>query len=487
MTYARSQAGTTNQRNIALLTPILPPPVGTPVKWYPGQGVESDTVLSKNGTLASVQSEINMISSLDNVLHYMILVTWSMLQQVANVYTFTALDAIINYLTNRGSSAMNTPKNYWIQIICGSFTKTNPAAGDFNIVPQYIQQSSAFGQAGFRVGGVTTQPAGVFGWWGGDGNGNTYAAALWRPAVMAEYIKLCNAVGARYDSDLRYGGIYQGEDSFYQGTGSTNGADYNDTTQRNNWNNWLTSVCTSHPTTSVAFSETFLQVQPNSIALTNNITDGTFPNHPPLMAQTDSLGAVQRGAIHTWGTQTYAGQLGTLGNRISTGRFVAEVQAPDQGFFINLGSPREDIKAGLDVLGCTHSFWAILPSPTAITTKPAKYPCTFTANVVGLSGTLSSNWPLPSGTYDVVTNAGGRGTFTKGSKNVTFSTSQSSTTNVISINFPLVPFNWFNGGTATAAQNGTSLSYTDPGLGVWLNDPANALANSAYPPGYPQP
>lgn len=455
---------------------------GGAVKWNPGHWTESDTVLGQSSTLANIKSEIDMMGGLVNVNGYMILVSWGFLQQLLNTYTFTELNNIVSYIKGKG-------KRWCLQIVAGSFTNTHPN-GSTNILPAYISTSgntAQYGTAGFRVGGVTTVVAGACGWWGGDGNGNTYGAALWRPNVMAEWIKLHQKVGATYDTDSSFEGIYQGEDSFYQGTGSTNNSDYNDTTQLNNWKNWLQACCASFPTSNVWFSETFLQFQNNSIALTNYITDTGKPytNHPPALAQTDSLGAVQRSAIHTWGTQTYAGQLGSLGDRRSLLRFVAEVQAPDMGFFINLGSPREDILAGLNIMKCTHVFWAIMPNSIAATTKPAKYPVTFTANVTGSSGTLVSVWPLPSGTYDLVTNAGGRGTFTKGSKAVSFSASQTQTSPTISINFPIVPFNWFNGGTASAAQNGTSLSYSDAGLGAWINDPANALQNSAYPADYP--
>jgi hypothetical protein len=470
-----------------ILTGGVNPPPGGPVKWNPGRGVESNTVLQLNQGLATIKSEINLIANADNIITYMILVTWANLQQIANTYTWGNLDGVVDYLTNRnGNSAMHKPKRWVLQIVSGSFTSTHPNAGGYSIVPQYLQQNpGTYGQAGYRVAGVVTQPSGVGAWWGGDGNGNTYSAALWRPSVSAEYIKLWQAALARYNSDPMFEGIYQGEDSFYTGTGSDNGADYNDTTARINWQNLLAASCAAGPNTNVMFSETFLRVQPNSIALTNNITDGSFTNHPPMLAQTDSLGAVQRSVTHTWGTQTYTGQLGSLGDRRSSLRFVAEIQAPDQGFYINLGSDRADILDGLNQMKCTHDFWAIVQSPTAVSTKPAKYPCTFTAPPTGLSGTLASVWPLTSGTYDFVTTAGGRATFTKGSKNVTFSTAQSSTGNVVNINLPLIPFNWATGGTATAAQNGTSSSYTDAGLIAWLNDPANALTNLGYPPDYP--
>jgi hypothetical protein len=452
---------------------------GSAVKWNPGHWTESDTVIGTGGGLANVQTEINMMTGLANVKGYMILLTWGNLQQSINTYTFTNLDAIVAYIKSKG-------KRWCLQIVAGSFTTTHPN-GSTSIIPAYIQggNTSLYGTAGYRVAGVTTTVAGSSGWWGGDGNGNTYGAALWRPNVMAEYIKLYQAVGTRYDPDPSFEGIYQGEDSFYQGTGSTNGSDYNDSTQLNNWKNFLQACCTAFPTSNVWFSETFLQFQNNSIALTNYITDTGKPyaNHPPALAQTDSLGAVQRSATHTWGTQTYAGQLGSFGDRRSLLRFVAEVQAPDQGFFINLGSAREDILAGLNIMKCTHVFWAIMPSSIAATTKPASYPITFSPAANGTSATLGTPWPLTSGTYDLNSSGTIKMTATKGSSAVTFNTTVSASTS--NVRLPIVPFNWFNGGTAAAAANGTTNSYTDAGLGAWINDPANALANSAYPGDYP--
>lgn len=461
---------------------------GSKIKWNPGHYAESDTVVTAGGGLPAIQAEINRINNLDNVLGYMVLISWSNLQQAAGVYTWTNLDAIINYL----KTGLNRPKRYCIQVVAGAFNSTHASStsGSFDttFVPQYLQQNvSLYGQAGYRVAGVTTQPGEVSGWWGGDGNGNTYGAALWRPAVMTEWIKLHQAIGARYDADPMFECIYQGEDSFYQGTGSTNGSDYNDTTQLSNWQNFLQAQTVAFPTTNVCFSETFLQFQQNSVTLTNTITDGGFTNHPPLLAQTDSLGAVYRSAIHTWGTKTYTGQsgFGTLGDRRSTLRFVAEIQAPDQGFFINFGSPREDVKAGLDILEASHSFWAIVPSSIAATGTPIKYPCTFASVPSGLSGILATPWPLTSGKYDMVTNNGGVMTTVRGSTAVSFSNTPGITGTTMNVLVPLTPFNWWNGGTTSSSSNGTSQNYTDPGLGAWLNDPANALQNSTYPPGYP--
>lgn len=458
--------------------------VSPSIKWNPGHYTESDTVIGTGGGLSTIQSEIDAMAAQPNIKGCMILVYWGFLQQAANTYTFTNLDTIVAYIKGKG-------KRWALQVVAGIFNYgTNPPTSASNSpVPAYINNgdTTTWGQAGTRANGITTILSGQSGWWGGDGNGHTYGAALWRPNVMTEWIKLHQALGARYDSDPACELIYQGEDSFYQGTGSTNNSDYNDTTQLQNWKNYLRAQDIAWPTTNYGFSETFLQFQNNSINLTNYITDTGKPwvNKPPLMGQTDALGAVQRSAIHTWGSQTFAGQLGALGDRRPTNRFISEIQAPDMGFFQNLGSPREDVKAGLDIMKCTHTFWAIVPSPIAVTTKPAKYPVTFTANPTGTSATLASPWPLPTGQYDFVTSAGGRMNATKGSTAVTFTVSQASSTNVVNINFPLIPYNWSNGGTASAAQNGTSASYTDAGLLAWINDPANALLNTAYPTDYP--
>lgn len=478
MTQYRSQSGLIVQRPLSLYAP--PPPPGF-VKFNPGNWTESDTVISAGGGLSSIQAEIDAMAAQPNIVGFMVLLTWGNLQQAANTYTFSNLDAIVAYIKSKG-------KRWCLQVVAGNFnwSGTTPTFST-SIIPSYILggNTAAFGQAGYRVGGVTTIVPGQSGVWGGDGNGKTYAAALWRPNVMAEWIKLAQAVAAKYDSDPAFEGYYQGEDSFYQGTGSTNNSDYNDITQLNNWKNYLTACCAAFPTSNVWFSETFMQFQQQSISLTNFITDGVFTNHPPVLAQTDALGFVQRqgsgSALHSWGTKTYAGQLGTLGDRRSSNRFVSEVQAPDIGFFVNIGSPREDILAGLNYLRATHVFWAIVPNSIAVTTKPAKFPCTFTANVTGTSGTLTAPWSLPSGVYDLVTNTGGTGTFTNGSTSVSFSTSQTQTSPTIIINFPLVPYNWSNGGTASASANGTSRSYTDPGLLSWANTLTNFPANNTNP------
>jgi len=454
------------------------------IKWNPGHYTESDTVIGTNGGLANVQSEIDAMAAQPNIKGYMILVYWGFLQQAANTYTFTNLDTIVNYIKSKG-------KRWALQVVAGIFNYgTNPPTSASNSpVPAYINNGNTtqWGQAGTRANGVTTVLAGQSGWWGGDGNGHTYGAALWRPNVMAEWIKLHQALGAHYDSDPACELIYQGEDSFYQGTGSTNNSDYNDATQLQNWKNYLRAQDIAWPTTNYGFSETFLQFQNNSINLTNYITDTGKPwvNKPPLMGQTDSLGAVQRSAIHTWGSQTFAGLLGALGDRRPTNRFIAEIQAPDMGFFQNLGSPREDVKAGLDVMKCTHSFWAIVPSPIAQNHLPNNYPIAFASAPSGTSGTLSTAWPLNSGIYDLNGGAGGSINCTKGLTAVTFTNSQSPGTVATSVKYPLVPSNWSNGGTSSAAQNGTSRSYTDSGLLAWINDPANALQNSAYPTDYP--
>lgn len=473
------------------ISPPAPPPPSGAVKWNPGHYTEFDTKLTgiavAGRDLSGITTEIDFMKSLPNVLGYMIGVTWSNLQIAAGTaagsFTWTNLDTIINYIKAAG-------KRYCIQVIAGDFSNSHPN-GSTAYIPAFIQNGNTalYGTAGYRVGGVTTVVAGASGWWGGDGNGTTYGPALWRPNVMVEWINLHAAIGNRYDSDPAFEAIWQGEDSFYAGTGADNNSDYNDTTMLNNWKSFLNSECGvggvpgTFPTTNVGFSETFLQFQVNSIALTNYITNGVFTSHPPVLGQTDSLGAVQRSAIHTWGTQTYTGALGSLGDRRSTGRFMAEIQAPDIGIFINLGSAREDIKAGLDIMGCTHAFWVICPRPLAANTKPASYPITFSPAANGTTGTLGTPWPLTSGTYDLNSSGTIKMTASKGSSAVTFNTTVTASTS--NVRLPMLPFNWFNGGTAVAADNGTTNSYTDPGLGNYINNVANALQNLAYPSDYP--
>src|SRR5207245_1942930 len=129
---------------------------------------------------------------------------------------------------------------------------------DFSIIPAYVQNSpGTYGNAGYRVAGVVTQP-GKGGWWGGDGNGNTYAAAMHRPAVADRVMKLYQALASYYNGHpLVEGGFFE-ENSFVYGAASNNACpDFSKSAIQANYQSTLVGTVASWTKTHVVFENTY--------------------------------------------------------------------------------------------------------------------------------------------------------------------------------------------------------------------------------------
>lgn len=309
--------------------------------WHPGYLGNSDTVSTHGATLATVQGELDLVGNTNGVVGYVWWPTWGLLESAQDVYDFTTADAVYNRLT----TAYATPKRMWMIPEVGYFTRTNPGTNDASILPLYLQQNVAlYSQAGYRVAGTVTTVSGASGWYGGDGNGNTCAAQLHRPNVMARYIKLIQAIMNWGKNKPFFEGIVIGENSFWIGANSTNGggAGYSDSaaTTQQDLLNVAGNVAgkTANPAKLFVFENTFMQTVTPCQAYTTSLVQ----KHA-LPGQTDSRGLTfihaNSNILPTWGVSAYAGQqlsgsTATVTNWRDQGvRIFCEVQAPDLGAF----------------------------------------------------------------------------------------------------------------------------------------------------------
>lgn len=375
----------------------------TTKKWNPGYYGDGNVVLTSGGSLATVLPETNIVGSSPAGIHgYVVFLSWSAYETAQGVYNNALLDSIYNQLagyaiprrmaiilevgaftsTHPGVNDKSILPLYIQQNVAtygqagwritfatltaapavgatsATLTSSWPAPSQTvstrfgtgetkNVV--YTQGSTSISfpamiatQTSTTINfSVTTQPAGISGWWGGDGNGHTYAASLHRPNVMARYIAAINAMGAWGDSKPLYEATMIGENSFWIGANSTNGggSGYTDTASTTQQLSLMDAGQASHPHTIFQYENTFMQtITPCQNLETPIVTKGCLPG------QTDSRGLTYitgNGGtqLPTWGVSAWAGQLGSGSTATVTnwrGQGVplfAEVQAPDLGAF----------------------------------------------------------------------------------------------------------------------------------------------------------
>lgn len=174
-----------------------------------GKGLSSSPVLG----------EINDINGTVCV-GYKLSIAWSAIDKGSGVYDFSFIDAVIAKL----QTAYDRPYKVFIQIEYGAFNSVSPGSnGGTAFIPDYIQHNVAtYGQAGQRVGGVVTNFSGISGFWGGDGNGNTYAPQFFRSSIADAYIAFINAMGTKYNNNPAVSGVSFRENSFCVGALANN-------------------------------------------------------------------------------------------------------------------------------------------------------------------------------------------------------------------------------------------------------------------------
>ncbi len=349
---------------------------GQKKKWNPGHRGDFNTVLFSGNTLSTIKSELDAIKPYPLVKGYQPNFTWASLEPVKgetdtstlypNGYATgaTLIRSIYDYL-----AAMTPPRDIMVKLNVGAFTKTHPGATDYSIIPQYIQTDSTYGAAGYRVGGVLTNVVGQYGWWGGDGNGKTYAACIHRPAVMARIIKLVQTLGAYFDQLPYFYGWNFDENSFVLGTSSANGnPDYSNTLADTGFRNYVTSCQPIFVNSHFLFENSYA----GTSQLSESFMDFQMQNGV-VQSNTDTLGftysSAHSGAPYTWGMQSFVGLIpggasGPATNYRDQGYpCMPEVQATDLGAYGQFGGgySKEDILKELNqVLKASHAWWTVL-------------------------------------------------------------------------------------------------------------------------------
>lgn len=330
-------------------------------RWNPGFYADGNTVIS-NGQdpVSRVGFEMDLAKSTNGCLGYWAFVTWAAVETAQGVYNTALLDTIYNYLN---------PKLMGLIVEVGAFTSTHPGSSDGSTLPLYLQNNQAlYGASGYRVGGVLTQPAGASGWWGGDGNGNTYCAQLHRASVMNRFILMMQAIAAWGDTKSRFEILIMGENSLWVGANSANGggSGYTDALATATQTSLIQALDAAFPHTNVAYSNTFMQtVTPAQQLETTIVTNGLAPGN------TDSRGHtfINGGTLPTWGVAAYAGvQLAGSSATVTNWRdqgvhLMTEVQAPDLGAFGGVSGGSVPVTFTAPVL--TGALSAVVASPTS--------------------------------------------------------------------------------------------------------------------------
>lgn len=349
---------------------------GQKKKWRPGHAGGFNTIISGTGGIpAQVKAEINAIAPYPNVLGYLASVCWGALEPTPgesdtsatypNGYATgaTLIRSLYDLLAN-----MSPPRDLCLKLQLGAFTSTHPGINDFSIIPQYVQTNSIYGQAGYKVAGSVTTVAGRYGWWGGDGNGNTYGAQIGNANVMNRIIQMTKVFGGYFDKLPLFYCWNSDENSFIIGTSSANGNPaFNATSWDTQYRNYVSQCIGSWPTTHFMFENSY-GYNPN---LTQAFTDFLM-QQGAVQGNTDVLGLTysnaHSGSPYTWGMAMYcgfpSGATGTVTNYRDKGyALMTEVQATDMGAYGQFGGgyTKEDILAEINqVLKASRVWWSIL-------------------------------------------------------------------------------------------------------------------------------
>lgn len=342
-------------------------------RWHPGWYGNYNTVLFGGSTgISAIQFEMDLVgSSPAAILGYVAAASWSALETSKGVYNTALLDAIYNKLQSYA-----IPRRMGLALQVGAFTSTHPGTNDTSILPLYLQQDvGTYGQAGYRVSNgdgtfTTTTPSGVSGWYGGDGNGHTYAAMLHRTNVMNRFILLSQAIGAWAASKPMFEVLIHQENSFWIGASVANGSGsgYSDAQATTTQQALMTATVAALPTANFAFENTFMNtVTPCQALETPLVQKGCMPGHTDTRGKTyvDSKG----GILPAWGVAAYAGQLlsGSTASvtnwRDSGVHLSAQIEAPDLGAFGGVsGGTVPIVFANAPISGATS---AVIASPSS--------------------------------------------------------------------------------------------------------------------------
>jgi hypothetical protein len=324
-------------------------------------------------------------------------VTWSNALAAGNVttghlYTTDLLDQILNRLKTK----YKTAKQLVITVVPMSFAGGTRSAGDYSHIPAYLTTDPAYGPS---PDGTT------YGWWG-PGPGKTtglYAAALYRPAVAAQYAALGAALGAKYDSDPNFEAIMDQENSavvqpavdFPPADGS-----YSDAAYLAQQEMYLLAWVAAFPHTNVVSENTFMRTatatqELETWMIANRVAPGTadvsgqsyYNSSPPHQ-------------LSNWGLSAYAGQT-SRGSSFQgpdlrgSVRPMVDVEGPDIGSGSGgtlSNSPLDIVTALNQTYKASHAFWCYAPGGHTPVPKWAQVTPVLQANPLTNTG-YPGNYP----------------------------------------------------------------------------------------------
>jgi hypothetical protein len=356
------------------------PPVNSKAKkWNPGHYAGANTTLftgsMTDGRINTINSEIDMIKAYPLVKGYLTFISWGAIEGNQDDYSagFALIDSMLARL-----GAMSPQRRLAIKIQVGGYTRTHPGNGDYSIIPKYLQSNvSLYGQAGYRVNKVITTVSGVSGWFGGDGNGNTHAAQMHNPNVMNRFVKMLQALAARYDKHPLVEAFVWEESSFVIGANDNNkNPSWNNNQLIVNYQNALKAHVAACPMTNVVFENTY-----NAPTNTDNNETSTQKFMDFMYANKVIPGATDTGGFNyiktktngiplSWGMAAYVGHKTansswTPRDYRSLTRSIVEVQGPDLGAYLNEPfralTPQDMLDSLNTYSHASHVFWSVLP------------------------------------------------------------------------------------------------------------------------------
>ena len=329
------------------------------IKWNPGHYLASDAILGPGGqftvqppgTWNQFLAELSNLNNQDNVVGYTAFVYWSALEPSQDNYDFSQISALLNYLKTH----FNKPKHLVLVVLPGKFASSDARGA----IPNYIANNPMYGPS---------PVAGSYGWWGGNGNGVTAAAALHRPAVMERWIKLHEKLGEAFNGDPDFEAIKFQEDSWVNGASMNNGVpDWNGATALANWENLITATTTAFPNTNVIVENSWFDGQLRTqqledFMLEHRVAPGTMDTYGQTWV--DQHG----GGLNNWGLDEYIGRaispaFPALGPDMRTRMHsMVYIEAPNMGVYTaSNGYTPADICVALNrSYAASHAFWVYL-------------------------------------------------------------------------------------------------------------------------------
>jgi hypothetical protein len=288
---------------------------------------------------------------------------WSSPLSSGNVTTAHLYDTqLLDQILNRLKTHYKTQKQFVIAIVPDSFSGGSRKPGENSRIPAYITNDPAYGKS--------PDPA-SYGWWGPPLGTTTgwYVAALWRPAVAAQYAALGAALGAKYDSDPNFEGIMDSETSQLVAA-ATNfppaDPSYSDDAYVAQAQMFLTAWVAAFPHTNVVCENTFLHTPTPTQKLEQWIMQNRIAPGTADVSGQSYYDANPSRTLSNWGLAAYAGVTVT-GSSFSgsdmrgTVRPMVDVQSPDIGAGSGTplsNSPLDIVTAINKTVKASHAFWS---------------------------------------------------------------------------------------------------------------------------------